>query len=406
MDRFLFPKGGDASGSSLSSAHTYRRRKWDVPEGVIGAGIAETDFGTAPAIRHALRNAVDENFLTYLPENLAAEAELACSEFLMRRFGWQVDPDRVHLVADVMAGFALAVDLFTRPGTPIIIPVPCYMPFLTEPGRIGREIIQVPMERTMGGRWVLDLEALEHAFVQGGELLVLCNPHNPLGQVMTRREQSDVAAIVSRHGGRVFEDAIHAPVVYPGSAYAPYATLSEETAHHTITAIATSKGWNVPGLKAAQLILTGDADQQTWLQRDPVPALRGSILGAVAAIAAYRESVDWLDEVLRTLAGNRDLLHQRISAEIPEADFRAPEATYLAWIGFTDTQIAEPAAYLRDRADLALTPGQECGAQFGSYIRFNFALQPAVLNEAIDRLAVAVGERTTAARPPSTGSAR
>lgn len=393
MDRFFSPIGRAADRSPASGGHAFRRRKWDVPSGMIGAGIAETDFGTAPAIKHALRDAVDESFLTYLPDSLAREAELACSDFLEHRFGWRIDPDRVHLVSDVMAGFALTVEHFSHPGTPIIVPTPCYMPFLTEPGRLGREIIQVPMSRSADGRWMLDLPALDQAFQQGGELLVLCNPHNPLGQVMTRDEQRAVAAVVTKHGGRVFEDAIHSPVVYPGNAYEPYATLSAATAAHTITAIATSKGWNVPGLKAAQLILTSDEDQETWLRRDPVPSLRGSILGAVAAIAAYRDSIGWLDELVQTLAVNRDVMAERIRSEIPGAEFRSPDATYLAWIGLADTQIPDPASYFRDRADLSLTPGGECGRQFASYVRFNFALQPPVLHEAMDRLVSAVQQR-------------
>lgn len=393
MDRFISLGGHETPTSQPAGERTFRRRKWDVPSGMIGAGIAETDFGTAPAIKRALRNAIDESFLTYLPESLAREAELACSDFLQHRFGWNVEPKRVHLVPDVMEGFAIAVEHFTHPGTPIIVPTPCYMPFLTEPGKLGRNIIQVPMVRGTDGRWQLDMMCLEQAFRDGGELLVLCNPHNPLGQVMALDEQRAVASLVTKYGGKVFEDAIHAPVVYPGNVYSPYATLSAETARHTVTAIATSKGWNIPGLKAAQLILTSDDDQEVWFRRDLVPSLRGSILGAVAAIAAYRDSVGWLDELVGTLAENRDLMRQRISAEIPGAEFRPPDATYLAWIGLADAGIGDPASYFRDQAELSLTAGEQCGSQFTSYVRFNFALQPAVLHEAVDRLAAAVRRR-------------
>ncbi|MGB4137689.1 MAG: aminotransferase class I/II-fold pyridoxal phosphate-dependent enzyme [Microbacterium sp.] len=374
----------------------FRQRKWDVPPGMIGAGIAESDFGTAPAITHALHDAIDASFLTYLPEGLAREAELACSEFLGHRFSWSVERERVHLVPDVMAGFALVIEHFTPPEAKVIVPTPCYMPFLTESRKLGREVVQVPMLRSAEGRWELDLLGLEQAFRDGGGLLVLCNPHNPLGQVMTRAEQQGVAALVTKYDGRVFEDAIHAPVVYPGTTYLPYATLSADAARHTITATATSKGWNIPGLKAAQLILTSDEDQEAWHRRDPVPSLRGSILGAVAAIAAYRDGVDWLDGLMASLAENRDFVSRSIAEEIPGADFRLPEATYLAWIGLGGSGIQEPASYLRDHADLWLTAGAECGRGFESYIRFNFALQPTVLQDAVGRLSAAVRRRADA----------
>lgn len=385
MDFFSSPSATAAGRSASQEATLLQRRKWDVPPGVIGASIAETDFGTAPAISKSLHRAIEEGFLTYLPEGLAREAEHACADFLSHRFNWNVDKERVRLVPDVMAGFSLVTELFTSADSKIIVPTPCYMPFLTEPHRIGRDVIEVPMTRA-DGRWSIDLVALDAAFRAGGELLVLCNPHNPVGQVMTLAEQQAVAAVVSRHGGRVFEDAIHAPIVYPGATYVPYAQLSAQTAAHTVTAVATSKGWNIPGLKAAQLILSGDADLELWMQRDPVPSLRGSILGALAAIAAYRDSVDWLDSLVTTLAENRDYFARELTTAIPDIDFVAPQATYLGWVGVANTSIEDPTSHIQTHGNVMVTAGTGCGKGFESFIRFNFALQPHILQDATHRL--------------------
>lgn len=392
---FFSPPSVVAAGRHASHESTpLQRRKWDVPPGVIGASIAETDFGTAPAVSKALHRAIEEGFLTYLPEGLAREAEHACADFLRHRFGWDVDKDRVRLVSDVMAGFALVAELFTQPDSKIIVPTPCYMPFLTEPLRIGREVIEVPMNRA-NGRWSIDLVALDQAFRDGGELLVLCNPHNPVGQVMTIDEQREVAAVVERHSGRVFEDAIHAPIVYPGAEYVPYAKLSPQTAAHTVTAVATSKGWNIPGLKAAQLILSGDADLELWTQRDPVPSLRGSILGALAAIAAYRESVDWLDSLTARLAENRDYFTNELTTAIADIDFVRPQATYLGWVGVANTSIEDPTTHIQTHGNVLVTAGSGCGKGFESFIRFNFALQPHILEDATQRLVRALNGADT-----------
>lgn len=393
MESFPTPIAAGNGRRRGTGRQIFQRRKWDVEPGMIGAGIAETDFGTSPAISRALHNAVEQGFLTYLPEGLAREAEHACADFLHHRFGWPVAKERVQLVSDVLAGFALVATLLTDPGTKIIVPTPCYMPFLTEPAKLGREVIQIPMARTEG-RWTIPPALLEQAFRDGAGLLVLCNPHNPLGQVMTKQEQQEVAVIVARHGGRVFEDAIHAPVVYPGTSYLPYAQLSPVTAAHTVTAIATSKGWNVPGLKAAQLILSSDADLERWHRHDPVPSLRGSILGAVATIAAYRDSVDWLDELTRALQANRDYFAASVGTALPQIDFTAPQATYLAWLGLAGHGLANPATYLSRRADVQVTDGAGCGDGFESFVRFNFALRQPVLEDATTRLIRALDRDT------------
>src|SRR5690606_23281610 len=137
-----------------------------------------------------------------------------------------VAADDVKPMPDVIAAFELAIEHFSAPGSAIVLPTPAYMPFLTVPLAHGRRIIQVPMLRT-GDGWAYDLDALDAAFADGGGLLVVCNPHNPLGRVLTREEQAAIGEVVERHGARVFSDEIHAPLVYPGSTHVPYASVNE-----------------------------------------------------------------------------------------------------------------------------------------------------------------------------------
>ncbi|MDQ0573821.1 cystathionine beta-lyase [Agromyces albus] len=305
----------------------------------------------------------------------------------------------MHLVPDVLAGLRITIKHFTPPGAAVIVPTPAYMPFLDVPARAGREIIQVP-SHVVDGRWAMDLDGIDRAFAAGAGLLVLCNPHNPLGQVMTSVEQSALSQVVERHGGRVFSDEIHAPIIYPGATHLPYAALSDATARHTITAIATSKGWNIPGLKTAQLILTNDEDQATWHDRDLVPSQTGSILGAVAAAAAYLDGVDWLDSAVARFDANRHLLAGLLSRHTPEIGMRMPDATYLAWLDFTSAGLkVAPASFLLDAAGIAASDGAACGTGGDGFVRFNFALEAGMLEHAVVRMAHALQEPPSARAP-------
>jgi len=244
-----------------------RRRggvKWSAVPGAIGAFVAEMDFGVAPNISRALHAAIDDGVLGYLPSALGQQMSAATARWTADRYGWTVDPADVHPLPDVLAGLRLAIDRFSRAGAPVIVPTPAYMPFLTVPPSLGREVIEVPMLIDAEGRYTLDLDGIDAAFRAGANLLVLCNPYNPVGRVFTRDELVAVGEVVQRHDGRVFSDEIHAPLVYAPGIHVPYASISPEAAAHTVTTTSASKAWNLPGLKAAQLILSSDADREAW----------------------------------------------------------------------------------------------------------------------------------------------
>jgi cystathionine beta-lyase len=228
-----------------------RSVKWTAPgPGGFGAGVAEMDFGAAPAILDALAGlSADANF-GYLPPFMAEELAAACAEFQRRRYGWDVDPGQVRHVPDVLRALQVAITHFSRPDSPIILPTPAYMPFLSVPGFLGRQIIQVRMRGDDAGFFTLDLDAIDDAFRRGGHLLIFCNPYNPLGRVFTADEMAELSGVVEARGGRVFADEIHGPLLYPGMRHIPYASTSAAAAAHTLTATSASKAWNLPASNA------------------------------------------------------------------------------------------------------------------------------------------------------------
>src|SRR4051794_6828704 len=237
--------------------------KWSAEDGTLGAFVAEMDFGIDENITRALHQAVDDGSFGYMPRRISAELSDATAEFLDRRYGWQVPASDVWPIPDVIMGLELAMEHCSTPGSKIIVPTPSYMPFLMVPPMRGREIIEMPLA-VRDGRYEFDLDALQRAFDDGGNLLILCNPYNPVGRVFSRQELVDISAVVERNGGRVFSDEIWAPLVYSESVHIPYASVSPAAAQHSITAMSASKAWNLPGLKCAELVLTSDRDRETW----------------------------------------------------------------------------------------------------------------------------------------------
>lgn len=364
--------------------------KWTRYGTALGAFVAEMDFGTAPVITRALHDAVDGARFGYLTTEAAAAMGRACAGWLDRRYGWAVPPEWISPLADVVAGLQAAVEQFSPPGSPVVLPTPAYMPFRTVPGALGRDLVEVPMVQR-DGRLTYDLPAVARAFDSGARLFVHVNPHNPTGRVFTVDEQLALAEVVEHAGARVFSDEIHAPLVHPGAAHRPYASLSPATARHTITATSASKAWNLPGLKAAQLVLSDPADAAHWAQVGAMFVHGASTPGVLANTVAYASGGEWLDGVLGYLDGNRRLLGALLAERLPRVRYTPPEGTYLAWLDCRELRLpASAGAFFLERAGVALVDGPECGAPGQGFVRLNFATPRPVLTEIVDRMAAAV----------------
>jgi cysteine-S-conjugate beta-lyase len=367
--------------------------KWTAPgpDG-FGAGVAEMDFGAAPAILDALAALSAGANFGYLSPVLADQLAEACAEFQRRRYGWAVDPALVHHVPDVLKALEIAITRFSRPGSPVILPTPAYMPFLSVPGFLGRDIIQVRMIDD-DGFFTFDLDAIEDAFRAGGHLLIVCNPYNPLGRVFTAKEITQLTDVVDRHGGRVFADEIHGPLIYPGQIHIPYAATSPTAAAHTLTATSASKAWNLPGLKCAQVILSSEADRQRWEEMGFFAAHGASNPGVAANIAAYRHGEAWLDQVIAYLDDSRRLLADLLRRHLPQVRYRPPDGTYLAWLDCTAMDLpGSPGALVTDRGRVTVVDGPAFGDGGPGAFRFNFATPQPILTQMVEHIAAALGD--------------
>lgn len=364
--------------------------RWARGGDVIGAFVAEMDFGVPAAVTERLHTEVERGAFGYLPARLATELREATAAFLQRQTGWAVDPSHIHEMPDVISIFQAVIGTLLRADSKIIVPTPSYMPFLEVPPLMGREVIEVEMLRDDSGRHRYDLAALEAAFDAGGELLVLCNPHNPTGRVFTREEMEPLIDLVDRRGGRVFSDEIWMPLVLEGR-HLPYASLSEAAAGHTITAVSASKAFNLPGLKCAQLITSNEADRDHFTAVGHFARHGAANLGLAATSAAYSEAEDWLEDIVTYLRRNRDTLTELVRTLLPRARLSSMEGTYVAWLDLGAYGITGSLHdHLLEHARVECTDGTDCGAAGAGHVRLIYAMPQPLLIEAITRIARAL----------------
>lgn len=367
---------------------------WSTYPDALGSFVAEMDYGCAPEIIEALHAGVDGVRFGYLPSVLVAEMSQACAGWLAESYGWKVAASDVRPVGDVIAGFEIAVEHFSTPGSAVVVPTPAYKHFLDVPLRSGRKVVEVPMV-LVEDRWEFDLDGLDEAFSAGAGLLVLCSPYNPLGRVFTRAELLAVSEVVESHGVRVFADEIHCPLVLPGAAtHIPYATVSTSSSQHTITGLSASKAWNLAGLKCAQMVLTNQADRETWAGLGLAAEIGTSNLGLIANTAAFRSGGTWLREVLGYLDGNRSRLGDLLADRLPEVLYRPPEGTYLAWLDVTSLGLGDrPGSFFAEHAGVVFTEGADCGDAGRGCLRLNLATPRPILDEIVNRMASALARR-------------
>ncbi|MEE1619821.1 MalY/PatB family protein [Zafaria sp. J156] len=385
----------DAHPFDHITSEELRRRgslKWTGYPEMLGAWVAEMDFGTAPGVIEAAQETVASGMLGYAPPRLVRNLRESTAAWLAARFGWEVDDDAVRPVPTVLSALVAAILHFSpahRPEAPVVFLTPAYPGFLDVPSRLGRRSLHVEMVAGDAG-WEVDWAALEEA-LRGGALLILVNPHNPLGKVYAHAELERICDLVDATGSRVFADEVHAPLVYDGATHLPYASLGPTAAGHTLTAVSASKAFNLPGLKCAQVVLGNDLDRLVWGAVGSIVEDGTANVGLAATAAAYDGGAAWLAGVVDYLDGSRRRLEGLVAEHLPAARYVAPEGTYLAWLDVSRLMLGRnPARFFRHQAGVATVGGTDCGEAGRGYVRLNFATPRPVLEAIVHRMGAAV----------------
>lgn len=360
--------------------------KWArYPADVLPAWVAEMDFPLAEPIRVALAEAVELDDTGYAwPEGLGLAEAFA--EFAAERLGWQVDPARVSPSSDVVGAITAVLREIAEPGDRVVLNTPVYHPFFSVIEELGCELVEAPL---VDGQ--VDPEEIERCFAAGARALILCSPHNPAGSVPTTGQLTSIAAAAERHGAWVLADEIHAPLTLPGAEHVPFLAVSEAAGKRGIAFCSASKTFNLAGLQCAQIV-TASENGAALIERLPFAATHCGHLGAIASVAAFRQGTTWLGEVIAVLDHNRALLARLLADRLPEVSYSSPQAGYLAWLDLRRLELGEdPSEALLERGRIALSPGPQFGPQGAGFARLNIGTSPALVEEAVERIARAVG---------------
>ncbi len=363
--------------------------KWGKYAGrdVLPMWVADMDFAAPPCVIEALRERVDHGVFGYgsPPMSLAG----AVVEALQRDHGWAIDPDWLVWLPGLVSALNIVCRAIGEAGDDVLTATPVYPPFLSAPCYSGRRVTTVDLRRT-DSRWTWDPGRLERAVTPRSRLLMLCNPHNPVGRVLSREELASIAQTAERHNLVICSDEIHCGLVLDKRLqHLPIAMLDDATAERTITLMAPSKTWNIPGLGCAFAVVANPK-----LRRQVLDAMHGivphaNVLGLAATEAAYRHGDPWRRELVDYLRGNAECVERAIAA-IPGLSTWPVEATSLAWIDARSLALRDTVRFFED-AGVGLSNGADFGAP--GYVRLNFGCARSVLELALRRIHDAVMAR-------------
>jgi len=381
----------------FDTVHDRRRtesNKWHkYPADVLPLWVADMDFRSPEAVIRALHERVEHGFFGYGHEQ--PEFYEVVTERLLKRYGWRVSPEAILHQPGVIPGFNLACRAFASPGDGAVVQTPMYPPILRAPVNCGLSRDEAPLARQADGRYVIDFDAFRAAIRERTKLFLLCNPHNPVGRVYERADLARLARICLERGLVICADEIHCDLVYPGHAHVPIASIDPEIERHTITLMAPSKTFNLPGLKSSIAIIPNAALREKFVAAQVDLVRAANVLGYTATLAAYRDGQPWLDALLRYLEGNRDFAGEYVRTRLPGVEMSPPDGTYLAWLDCRAARLPndDPHTFFLERARVALNDGAAFGAPGRGFVRLNYACPRTLLTQALDRMRDALAAR-------------
>ena len=368
--------------------------KWTYyPKDLLPLWVADMDFSAPKPILDELRKAVNQGVLGYelasptLLETVAARME--------RLYGWKIKPEWVVPVTGIVSGFNVAARAFGSAKKGYLVQPPVYNEFHEVKNNVGLRQIDAPFIKHVKGNilhYEIDWDLFKKQ-VKKVKMFILCNPHNPLGIIFSRRDLSRMAEICLENNVLIIADEIHSELLLDEKKFIPLAKLSKEIANNTITLIAPSKTFNVPGLFCGFAILPNKELRAEYVKVVEHLRLHVSSLGLHAAQTAFSGQCDeWLKEMRSYLTGNRDFLVDYVTKNMPAVRLTIPDATYLAWLDFTQLNLEKsPFEFFFEKAKVALSDGTIFGEE--GCVRLNFGTSRSVLTQALKRMDKALRSR-------------
>ena len=378
--------------NTIIDRHGTKSEKWGrYDKDVLPLWVADMDFAAPSAVIRAIEKRISHPVFGYsvIDEELL---EIIC-KWVLRRHGWKISPEQILLMSGVVTGINWTAKAFGTRGSGLMIQTPVYPPFFRAAGYTGLELFKSPLIRGES-RYEIDFDDFEKKVSAGVKVFVLCNPHNPVGRVFKPEELERLGEICRRNDVVICSDEIHCDLIYGGEKHVPIASLSEELAQQTITLMAASKTFNIPGLHFSFAIVPNE-EYRARLQTASEGLIgKPSFLANEAAKAAFTECDDWLAQLRRYLEDNREFILSYISEKMPEIKVLRPEGTYLSWLDCRALDLKpDPHQFFLNEARVALNDGKTFGENGCGFVRLNFGCPRKTLEEALDRMAQAISDR-------------
>ena len=365
--------------------------KYDLRENVFGKAdvipmwVADMDFPTADFIREAIIERAKGDVYGYTFREDAYFESIV--NWIQRHHQWETKKEWMSFTPGIVNAFNLAVMGLTNEGDEIIIQPPVYHPFFYAVNNHNRKLVENPLIDTEDG-YVMDFDLLEQQ-AKTAKMLILSNPHNPVGRAWKKEELMRLGEICMKNNVLVFSDEIHCDLVMPGFKHVPFASLSEEFAQNSITAHAASKTFNLAGLATSTVIIPNDDLRNKYVNFvHSTEADMGNIFGKIATMTAMEKGDEWHAQLINYIKGNIDFAYDFIKREMPKIRIHKAEATYMIWLNFKDYGItdAELNHKMIHEAGLGLNAGNIFGKEGEFCMRVNLACPRSIVEKALNQM--------------------
>lgn len=361
--------------------------KWDIKENELPMWVADMDFKTAPAVIEALNKRVENGIFGYTitPD----EWKDAIVGWWKKRHDIIFRKNRIIFSTGVVPTITCAVKRLTNVGDNVLVLTPVYDIFFHSIENHGRHVLESKLKYN-GEKYDLDLGDLERKLANPQTtMMILCNPHNPVGKVWTREELLIIGELCEKYHVIVISDEIHCDLTDPGINYMPFASVSDNCKNNSVTCVSSSKAFNMAGLQGSAVIIPSERIynvMERGLNSDEVAEPNAFVTDAM--IGAFTQGEEWLEELRNYLYENKQTVKEYLKDEIPELKLISSDATYLLWIDCSKVSedAEELASFIRRETGLYLADGSKYRGNGNHFLRMNIACPCEVVEEGLERL--------------------
>jgi cystathionine beta-lyase len=359
-------------------------------EDVIPMWVADMDFKTPDFIIRSLRKRLEHEIMGY--SFRPVDYFRSISAWLLKKHSWEIEDEWICFCPGIVPALNLCTLAFTRPDDSVIIQPPVYTPFFSAVENHGRNLIYNQLIES-DGRWIMDLDSLKDSITSNTRMIIISNPHNPVGRSWSPDELTDLADICLKNNILILSDEIHCDLMLPGFHHTPVARLSDKIAEITVTCIAPSKTFNLAGLSTSSVIISNPVLRKYFNSKtEHLHIGNGNIFGTVASTAAYSYGYEWLDNLIDYLNKNIGYVTDYCRKYIPEIVPVKPEATYMIWLDCSKLGMSgkELEDFFVQKAKVGLNEGSDFGPGGEGFMRMNLGTTNLRIRKAMEQIEKAV----------------